>query len=306
MKTSVIIPVHNRSATIERAVESVRLQTRKPNEVIIVDDGSTDGTAEVCDRLAASDLSIRVIRQKNRGAGPARNNGIRASEGGLILFLDSDDEWLPGHVEKSIDAFHHGAEFIFSRCVMAQEGERPQSGAAPLRVSSEARRSKSHILSNFSVKTSSLAVARSLLDRLEYLFIEEDRSCEDYEFIWRAAAIASKIEAIDEELCIIWLTAGGESRRRREYEIRLDHVHAMATAANSLARHHADSGAAGTLRNRASWEGRILVREAVRKGSIGDIWRSIVACSGALGFRSTVKAVTGALAGENVANSRKS
>ncbi len=94
MKISVIIPVYNVKPYLERCVNSVLRQTYKDLEIILVDDGSTDGSGELCDTIANSDYRIHVIHQKNQGLSGARNTGIKKSTGEYIAFLDSDDEWL--------------------------------------------------------------------------------------------------------------------------------------------------------------------------------------------------------------------
>jgi glycosyltransferase involved in cell wall biosynthesis len=94
VSVSVVIPAFNRAATIEQAVASAREQTRAPREIIVVDDASSDETAEVARRAGA-----RVVRlEKNQGCSSARNAGIRAAEGDAIAWLDSDDFWEPNHI----------------------------------------------------------------------------------------------------------------------------------------------------------------------------------------------------------------
>lgn len=91
-KISVIIPVFNRRREISRAVASVLGQTLPPDEILVVDDASTDGTADAVAGL--HEPLIRILRhQHNRGAAAARNTGIEAAQGDWIAFLDSDDEW---------------------------------------------------------------------------------------------------------------------------------------------------------------------------------------------------------------------
>src|SRR5271165_4480269 len=87
---SVIIPTFNRASTIGKAIASVVSQTFQDFELIVIDDGSTDETADV---LLSFANTIRLIRQENRGVSAARNAGIRAARGRWIAFLDSDDEW---------------------------------------------------------------------------------------------------------------------------------------------------------------------------------------------------------------------
>lgn len=92
-KVTVVIPVYNTKKYLEECVRSVVNQTHDEIEILLVDDGSTDGSAEMCDTLAEADERIRVIHKENGGAATARNLGIDEAEGEYIMFLDSDD-WL--------------------------------------------------------------------------------------------------------------------------------------------------------------------------------------------------------------------
>lgn len=96
LSVSVIIPTYNRAHMVVGAVESVLRQCREGDEVIVVDDGSTDDTENVLRRFIDR---IRYIKTSNAGAGHARNRGISEARGDLIAFLDSDDEWMPGKLE---------------------------------------------------------------------------------------------------------------------------------------------------------------------------------------------------------------
>ena len=93
---SVILPAYNAEKTIERAVESVLSQKIRRLELILIDDGPTDGTEA---RIKKYRKRIRYVRVPNRGVGAAQNLGIRLSRNDLIAFIDSDDEWLPGKLK---------------------------------------------------------------------------------------------------------------------------------------------------------------------------------------------------------------
>lgn len=90
---SVIVTAYNIADYIERGVNSIRGQTYQNLEIIVVDDGSVDGTGEICDRLAAKDGRVRVIHKENGGPGQARNVGIAQARGSYIGFVDGDD-WI--------------------------------------------------------------------------------------------------------------------------------------------------------------------------------------------------------------------
>ena len=100
-KISVVIPCYNRVGLIARAVASAMAQSHRPHEIIVVDDGSTDGSADVAAGLCGP---IQVLRQANAGAAAARNAGIAVATGDWVAFLDSDDEWHPDKLRLQLAA----------------------------------------------------------------------------------------------------------------------------------------------------------------------------------------------------------
>ncbi len=106
---SVIIPAYNRASFLKPAVRSILCQTYRHLEAIVVDDGSTDDTAEIIAAMCGKDSRLLYIRfTVNKGAQAARNAGINAANGEYIAFLDSDDEWLPDKLEKQMRLFVQG------------------------------------------------------------------------------------------------------------------------------------------------------------------------------------------------------
>ena len=111
MNVSVVIPCFNRKKTLSRSIDSVVNQTYKPSEIIIVDDGSTDGTR---DFILNSYPNIKYFFQPKKGVSSARNKGIRESSSDWVAFLDSDDEWLPQKLEKQINQLGKYSEIFIS------------------------------------------------------------------------------------------------------------------------------------------------------------------------------------------------
>ena len=102
---SVIMPVYNTSPYLRQCMDSILAQDIEvPYEVLLVDDGSTDGGGEVCDEYAAKDERVRVFHQENQGLSAARNTGIDAARGRYYAFVDSDDVVLPAYLRTLYEA----------------------------------------------------------------------------------------------------------------------------------------------------------------------------------------------------------
>jgi glycosyltransferase involved in cell wall biosynthesis len=101
---SVIIPAYNAQATLDDTLNSVRSQTHRNLEIVVVDDGSTDDTAIVAQRHSAVDARVRIIRQDNAGVAAARNTGIAATSGRYVAPIDADDLWAPSKIERQLVA----------------------------------------------------------------------------------------------------------------------------------------------------------------------------------------------------------
>jgi glycosyltransferase involved in cell wall biosynthesis len=101
-RVSVIIPNLNMGAFLDAALRSIARQSTPVHEVILVDNGSTDGTFEVAERHRGGALNLKVLECPRRGAGPARNLGVAAAEGDMIAFLDADDLWPAGKLERQL------------------------------------------------------------------------------------------------------------------------------------------------------------------------------------------------------------
>lgn len=111
IRISVVIPAYNAGAYIARTIQSVLNQTSPPDEIIVVDDGSSDNTVEVVRTFGEK---VILISQDNAGASVARNTGIQADKGNWVAFLDGDDEWMPQKLELQINHLQKHPELVWT------------------------------------------------------------------------------------------------------------------------------------------------------------------------------------------------
>jgi GT2 family glycosyltransferase len=177
---SVVIPACNAEGTLARALDSVLAQTRPPDEIIVVDDASTDCTIRLAKSYADQGVSLLRVRER-RGAAAARNIGIAAAKGRWIAFLDADDEWLPTKLEKQAAAISANPEVPFVFCASEEFSSEGQSlgdtfRGWPITVGSGAW--KALLACNF-VATPTVVARRALLLQLgsfdETLKVAEDQ-----------------------------------------------------------------------------------------------------------------------------------
>lgn len=128
-KISVIIPAYNAETYLEPCVRSILQQTYQNLEILLIDDGSTDKTWEVCRALAAADSRVRPIRKENGGVSSARNAGIEAASGAMLLFVDGDDELKENGLEALIEAQQRtGADIVAAWYDMGASIPYPEAG----------------------------------------------------------------------------------------------------------------------------------------------------------------------------------
>lgn len=290
------IPLYNRRHCIGRAVESALQQDHPPLEVIVVDDGSTDGSGDLVDAIAARDPRVRCIRQANAGSGVARNRVLAEARGDWVAFLDSDDRWLPNKLANAaaLAEADPDIEFIHSNCAhLWSDGTRDYGRVRP---SPAALVDPVHLLETWLIKTSTLAVRRSLLARLAPDWFKPLWMCQDYEFMWRALVVARKIgyaETLDSE---IFVTAGSRSREADlSVHLRCD-IEAMRLAGDWMRRRGGLGQYAAQLDARRYRTYQRLMAHECRQGARGAL-KVARECLGDLPTARAVRAVvSGALA----------
>ena len=181
---SVILPVYNREQSVARAIRSVLGQTQPPFEVIVVDDGSTDGTRAVLDSFGSQ---VTVISQPHAGAYVARNRGLRHASGELIAFIDSDDVWLPDRLASQMPLMARPeVGLVFGDVVHVRPGqERRRLTSFQVAPPRRGRVAAQFAWCNF-VPTSTVLVRRSCIDEAGGFAEDVSLSC-DYLMWFRIA-----------------------------------------------------------------------------------------------------------------------
>jgi len=208
MQISVVIPTYNRAHCLPRALASVLAQTFAVAEIIVVDDGSTDNTAEL---LLGYD-TIVTISQANRGVSAARNVGIAAAKSEWIAFLDSDDEWMPKKIACQVAALETdtATEICHSDEIWIRNGRR---------VNAMKKHDKrggdifEYSLPMCRVSPSSVLIKRVLLDQVGG-FDERLPACEDYD-LWLRLFIEHPVTFVAEPLLVKY--GGHDDQLSRQY-----------------------------------------------------------------------------------------
>ena len=198
MMFSVLMPVFNGSPYLERAVRSVTAQTEPDWELIIVDDGSTDGAAEA---LVVADPRIRILRQNHQGAPSAANAALQHARGRFIAILDQDDLWAPAKLRRHAEAFARSTDVDFSFTWSHYIG--PDDERLPLPPRQwRGRVSFDLLVRDFVVgNTSSVAFRRESVEAVGGFNVELPRMY-DLELVLRVAALRpDNGMAIEEDLC---------------------------------------------------------------------------------------------------------
>ncbi len=192
---SVIIPVYNRQKLIGKSLNSVLVQSLYDFELIVVDDGSTDGTGNTVKNF--TDSRIRYIRQPNAGPAAARNRGVRESRGKYIAFLDSDDWWLKNKLEDTSTAVNENPGYL----IFHTQEKWYRDGKVLNQKKKHAKPSGyvfKRCLELCCISISTAVVRRDLFEKTGF-FDEKLPACEDYDF-WLRASVFYPVFLIDKVL----------------------------------------------------------------------------------------------------------
>ncbi len=213
-EVSVIVPTYNRAHVLRRALESVLSQQGARFEVLLVDDGSTDGTKLLAQEVEQVTPNFRYFYQPNQGPSAARNSGIQKSETPYLAFLDSDDEWLGGKLSAQLEFFRENPGYLICQTeeIWIRNGRR---------VNPMKKHQKSggfifeRCLPLSIVSPSCVMMKREFFDRTG-LFDETLPACEDYD-LWLRASAQFPIGLIEKPYVIKY--GGHSDQRSREFPV---------------------------------------------------------------------------------------
>ena len=202
-----VIPAYNAGVFISRAIESVLAQTRRADEIIVVDDGSTDDTAEQVQKYGGE---VRYIYQDNSGVSVARNTGIKAAQCAWIAFLDSDDEWLPEKLRLQLELLQRNPDLVwvtsnYYRCLCADNQQRPHNQWETIQ---RLLRDKEYFENFFTAflheasgHTDTMLVKREILEEIGG-FQPGQQNAEDMDLWWRIGYRQPKLGCVNRPLAV--------------------------------------------------------------------------------------------------------
>jgi glycosyltransferase involved in cell wall biosynthesis len=195
MRFSVVIPLYNKKATVARAIRSALQQTLPPVDVLVIDDGSTDGSCEIVEEFGGA---VRLVRQANAGPSAARNHGARLCAGDALVFLDADDELAPWCLAEHAACFAVGTGIELSLASVAKQYADGHSAQDILTHRADEEVDRFVVYRGLrtqgviNVAACAIAIGRALFDRIDG-FDEALRCWEITDFLLRANVAAQAV-----------------------------------------------------------------------------------------------------------------
>jgi len=217
---SVVIPAYNAERFIRRSLESVLRQTYENIEVLVSDDGSTDGTASVV--KSYTDPRVRYSYQPNRGQGPARNVGIRQAKGEYIAFLDADDYYLPEKITREVEFLQQHLEYEIVYCnALHFYSDRPDRLLKKKRRTYPSGDIFPDLLRGSLINLNTLMVRRSIL-RENLMFSEgvEGRYCDEWDFYLRLSRAGNCFGWLDADVAVVEIRSDSHTQWEIQWKMK--------------------------------------------------------------------------------------
>lgn len=282
---SVVVPTYNRAHVLPRALASVQAQTYDRLEILVIDDGSTDGTDALVREYEARDDRVRYLRQpENRGVSAARNRGIREARGEFVAFLDSDDEWYPEKTERQVDRFRELPRRV--GLVYCGVDTVDPGGDWTFRPRLRGEVYDQMLLQNPVHSGSGVMIRRTVTEQAG-LFDEDIPAIEDYDY-WLRIARHADIDFVEEPLVRYYFGHGGTQKslntrenldarawlfQKHQADMReagVDHLFLLESVRRHLGASPPDIGGA----RRLAWEA--VQRRPLSRRALGVLFRLLV------------------------------
>lgn len=217
---SVIVPVYNTKPYLEKCVKSIQNQTLRKLEILLVDDGSTDGSGELCDQLAKEDARIRVLHKPNGGSSSARNLGIKEAKGAYLGFIDSDDFIEPDMYESLYQAIQQYEVKIaqISRDEIDEKGQKMPDVCTPpkeITVSSAEAFLEELLLHRGDCSFCTKLIAREVLEGKAF---PEGKLNEDFFLLMQVLEEISGIVILPKQAYHVFYRIGSNTRKENKNE----------------------------------------------------------------------------------------
>ena len=277
-EVSVVIPAYNYGRFLTAAVHSAREQVGTEMEIIVVDDGSTDDTEDVVRRLEGP---VRYVKQRNAGPAAARNCGVALARGEFVAFLDADDYWLAGKMQRQLDVLRMHAEIgVCHSAFEVVEDTTLRRRPGRYWGTSGIHPTLDELLLDFCVNMSTVVVRRSLLERVGGFDARLGSSGEDWNLWIRLALSDVRFYYVNETL-VVTRHHGENVHVRKDPELQRRHTESMV---RSLEREYRDQVPAWWLERMPSLLHFFYARACFERGEVlgfvrhlvGSVWASPV------------------------------
>ncbi len=267
MRFSVIIPTRDRRALLARTLESVFAQTHQPAEVIVVDDGSSDGTLEF---IKALGNRVGLVQQRHRGPGAARNAGAAAATGDYLAFLDSDDLWFPWSLASFAEAVErYGRPALVCGCFRQFVDEHELAGCHELPVAGEAFSDYLSVWPSQPIVGASMMAVR----RDEFLsvggFAEEAVNLEDHDLSLKLGTARGFVQ-LRQPVTMGWRLHAGAITREVEKSVAGCR---LLVATERAGAYPGGDERAQVRRSIIAGHARSVSLECLKAGHVGNAWR---------------------------------
>lgn len=216
-KVTVVLPAYNATQYIRETIDSVLKQSYQNFELLVIDDGSTDDTAEVVQAYVQQDSRVQLISQPNQGVSAARNHGTRRASGELIAFLDADDLWVPHKLEAHVRHFSSDAKLgmSFARIEYIDSNSKRTGQQSHLRLKNILP--QHFYQDNLACTPSNVVVRREVLQEIGG-FDSDLSGLADIDLFLRVSCSGWKVEGLDEVLVYYRFHPGGMSSHLKRME----------------------------------------------------------------------------------------